>query len=318
MSKVSKDEIAAAKEIDLLTWLQMTDPGSITKEGQHDYRSTNYPTLVISDNGFWNWTDHGFGGKDALNYLIKVEGRGFIEAVRMINGTSQHSEIPRPVTPPREPVEFKLPKRDDNFWEINHYLRNRQIKANVIGYCIQEGILYQTSKGKYKNCVFVGRNPDGKAKYANLRSTSGDFRGDVMGSQKGFPFFIAASKPSTVVEVFEAPVDALSGASIHILNKEDWHAVHYLALGGLNGIALDGFLKHHPEIETIRLCLDADTPGREFTKKLMAEFDFGGRIVEDCPPTFGKDINDMLVHMVTESSQAFQELQKVDLGEPEM
>lgn len=75
MPGVTREQIDRAKEWDLLSYLQTYEPGELTKKRPTDkeYRTKTHDSLVIS-NGRWNWTTRGFGGKTALDYLIKVRG----------------------------------------------------------------------------------------------------------------------------------------------------------------------------------------------------------------------------------------------------
>jgi hypothetical protein len=45
-------------------------------------------------------------------------------------------------------------------------------------------ILYQAHNGNYPNAVFVGMDTDKTPRYATVRGTRGDFKGDVTGSDK--------------------------------------------------------------------------------------------------------------------------------------
>ena len=70
--------------------------------------------------------------------------------------------------------------------------------------------------------------------------------------------------------------------------------MHYLALGGLNYMALDQFLADHPQVKTLQLCLDNDQRGRAFAKKLAGIYGERGYTVKDLPPPKGKDYNEYL------------------------
>lgn len=87
MPGVTTEQIERAKEWDLLSYLQTYEPGELTKKRPTDkeYRTKTHDSLVIS-NGRWNWTTRGFGGKTALDYLIKVRDMPFVEAVRTLCG----------------------------------------------------------------------------------------------------------------------------------------------------------------------------------------------------------------------------------------
>ena len=139
------------------------------------------------------------------------------------------------------------------------YLRGRCIHPNVLAFCRREGILYQTSFKNHPNCVFVGRDGEGVAKGRSLRGcTQLQFRRDIPGSKKIYPFYIAASGNADTVEVYEAPIDAMSGASLKLMQHTGpWRSVHYLALGGTDYAALDAFLKYFPPVRKIVL---SETP----------------------------------------------------------
>ena len=69
-----------------------------------------------------------------------------------------------------------------------------------------------------------------------------------------------------------------------------------LALGMLADAPLETFLGEHPQITSIRFCLDGDEPGRKAALELMAKYYELGYEVEDCPPPAGyKDYNEWLV-----------------------
>ena len=69
-----------------------------------------------------------------------------------------------------------------------------------------------------------------------------------------------------------------------------------LALGMLADAPLETFLREHPQITSIRFCLDGDEPGRRAAGELMKKYYELGYEVEDCPPPAGyKDYNEWLV-----------------------
>lgn len=114
MPYLSKDQIAAAREMDLLTYLRRFDPEELVHIGGNTYTTRTHDSLKIS-NGKWCWWSRNIGGTNALDYLTCVEGLSFLDAVQRILG-----ELPRvPPTPMRTapPVktEFTLPpKHADN------------------------------------------------------------------------------------------------------------------------------------------------------------------------------------------------------------
>ena len=117
------------------------------------------------------------------------------------------------------------------------------------------------------------------------------------GSQKQYGFLIPAESGNCdTVEIYEAPIDAMSGATLRQYKHDSpWRSVHYLALGGLNHQPIDYFLQQHPEVKRVSLCFDRDAPGRNFTKIVAKRLAERGYIVQDAPPAIGKDYNDYLL-----------------------
>ena len=155
---------------------------------------------------------------------------------------------------------------------------------------MNSGLLYEDAE--HHNCVFVGRNSAGQAKYACLRGTydrdGKGFRGDVTGSDKNTGFSIPHDPTLDQVRVFEAPIDLMSYLSLH---REPINAV---ALCGLYDGALETYLKDHPSIKRITLCLDTDAPGRAAAQQLKDKYSARGYAVTAEEPCSGKDWNEYL------------------------
>lgn len=162
---------------------------------------------------------------------------------------------------------------------------------------MSSGILYQTTRGSYRNCVFVGKDADGVPRSAFQRGCQGSFRGDVAGSQKQYGFLIPAEAENCdTVEIYEAPINAMSGATLRQFQHDgSWRKVHRLALGGLNHQPIDYFLQQNPEVRRVELCFDRDEPGRNFTKIVTKRLTERGYAVHNTPPAIGKDYNDYLI-----------------------
>ena len=85
MGYVTREMIDRAKEMDLLTYLQIYEPQELVHFGGSTYCTREHDSLKIS-NGKWCWFSRGIGGKTALDYLIKVKELPFTEAVERIVG----------------------------------------------------------------------------------------------------------------------------------------------------------------------------------------------------------------------------------------
>ena len=111
MGYVSPEQIAQAKEIDLLTYLRSYDPYALVHVGGNTYCTREHDSLKIS-NGKWNWFSRGIGGKIALDYLIKVQGFSFTQAVEALvrQNFSPLPYAPKAKPKEREPRKLLLPQ----------------------------------------------------------------------------------------------------------------------------------------------------------------------------------------------------------------
>ena len=75
MPYLSKEQIAAAREMDLLTYLRRFEPEELVHIGGDTYATRTHDSLKIS-NGKWCWWSRNIGGTNALDYLTRVEGNG--------------------------------------------------------------------------------------------------------------------------------------------------------------------------------------------------------------------------------------------------
>lgn len=297
MAGVTKEEIARAKRLDLLTYMKQYEPQELVKVGLHDYKTKTHDSLSISDNGKWHWCSRNMGGTTALNYLIVVKGMDFVSAVRYMNelqpGNIVYSQPVKKADAQKEKVPFVLPPADPNNRKVAAYLHGRGVSTSVLQYCSANKLLYQSSNGRYTNCIFLGIDEQGKPRSGVIRGCWGKFRGNIPGSEKEYGFCLAAADPDcSEVELYEAPIDAMSGASLRQLAGKEWQKVHYLAMGGLNYLALDNFLYGNPKVRQITLCMDDDKAGHIFTQKLTEQYTERGYVVKNHPPPIGKDYND--------------------------
>lgn len=81
MAGVTKEEITRAKELDLLTYFKLVEPGNLKLVGK-EYRHKVHSSLTISKDSLWCWHCISLRGRTALKYLIDVEKVPYVEAVR--------------------------------------------------------------------------------------------------------------------------------------------------------------------------------------------------------------------------------------------
>ena len=153
----------------------------------------------------------------------------------------------------------------------------------------------------YHNAVFVGRDVQGQPRYAALRGTVGNFKGEATGSDKRYSFSIAEYPSAPSVHLFESAIDLLSYATLLKMKGRDWRQDALLSLAGVfkrkrEGVvplALSQYLHDHPGTNTLYLHLDNDEVGRDAAAGIVEGL--GDRYtVLDRPPPYGKDVNDLL------------------------
>lgn len=87
--KYRNQELLETRIIDLLTYLQKYEPQELVHVAGNTYCTREHDSLKIS-NGMWYWFSRGIGGRSALDYLIKVKGIPFTEAVGMKLGSEAY------------------------------------------------------------------------------------------------------------------------------------------------------------------------------------------------------------------------------------
>ena len=141
-------------------------------------------------------------------------------------------------------------------------------------------MLFQSENAN--DVIFVGYDTKGTRRYAALRSMTTDYKGEATGSDKHFSFaLVADDRPVREVHVFEAAIDAMSYASLKIMYHKDWRKIAYLSLAGVFAskranvvpVALEQFLKDHPQIMKVVLHLDNDRVGRQEAESIMGGLD---------------------------------------------
>ena len=320
-------EVQQAKAMDLLTYLRQYEPQELVHLSGDNYCTRTHDSLKIS-NGKWYWFSRGIGGRSALDYLIKVKEMSFPDAVGLLleciegatpgvvsqagHGTRLTPEALASLGPGLSLTSFSQPEKDrgrrlvlpeaqeGDPARVVRYLAGRGIAQCVIDYCIEHKLLFESKK--YHNAVFVGYDAGGVARYAALRGTVGAFKGEATGSDKHYSFSICARPAQSTLHVFESAIDLLSYATLEYRAHRDWQRDALLSLAGVFKqkrekvvpVALSQFLADHPSVRTLCLHLDNDEIGRSATKGIMEGLEDKPYRIIDCPPKYGKDVNDQL------------------------
>ena len=301
MGWVTKEQIAKAREIPAIDYVLKHESNNVKRIGK-DYRFLDHESLSIGNNG-WYWHSRGIGGFSALSYLTEVRGVEFVEAVCMLinekpydcsGGSKTDITLEKDSQNTKSKTirqSFELPPRNANNKRVIAYLLSRGIDRDLIMDCINRGNLYESQT--YHSCVFLGKDKEGNTKSALMRSTSTGFIGDSRGSDKSYGFLLPPENLTTSkVAVFESAIDALSHQTLckqgYIPHFAGWR----LSLGCSSTIALEQFLKQHPEIDHCVICTDADEAGKKAATKIA---DIAGISTEHTLPTYDqKDWNDAL------------------------
>ena len=307
MPYYNEEQILKARSIDLLTYLQTYEPTELVHVRGNTYCTREHDSLKIS-NGKWMWWSRGFGGSSALDYLIKVKGLQFIDAMKILTddkeiALNEASNI-REMSQSKGNRKLLLPEKSETNLEVVRYLTGRGIDREIIRESIDEGLLYESLP--FHNCIFVGYNESEEPAYACYRATNGDrLMGDVAGSDKRYAFRINCA--GSTLHVFESAIDLLSYATIMKMRTGEWRAEPMVSLGGVYApginskqlklpIALENMTKNQAQINTIALHLDNDFAGRGATASIATKLE-GKYVIRDEPPPYGKDCNDYLQHL---------------------
>lgn len=203
----------------------------------------------------------------------------------------------------------QLPPRGENMHRMFAYLtKSRYVDPDIVQEFVNRKMLYQDQRG---NCVFVGRNLNGKAETACLRGTLSDvrFTGEIEGSdaRKGICLRNHAEK----VIVTESVIDSMSVMSILKEQGVDLKTYDYLSLNGVGKAeALYHLLKEEPKAE-ILLALDRDLGGvkamKQISKNLQNTYGIADEKISFHVPHQKKDWNEEL----TEKMKKFQPLEQL-------
>ena len=157
----------------------------------------------------------------------------------------------------------------------------------------------------HRNCIFLGFDESGTARYASFRATKPTrIMGEAAGSDKRYSFRIEGK--GSAVHIFESEIDLLSFATLEKMRTGGILEDHMLSLAGVYQpsadpsrvkvpAALSMFIDRHKDVNEIAFHLDNDKVGRSMAKSLAGVLGSDYRI-RDEPPEYGKDMNDELMH----------------------
>lgn len=164
MPGVTKEQIQAAREADLFTYLQFHEPGVLKRDGPN-FRHKEHDSLVyVTGKRYWYWNSRG-RSINALDYLIQIRGYGLVDAVHALVGGEIRQEpayrntAEIQVSKEPEKKAFSLPWARRCATAAVSYLQKRGISSEVIRQCLQAGIFYEARYHGEPVCVFVRAQP---------------------------------------------------------------------------------------------------------------------------------------------------------------
>lgn len=178
MAHLEEDIIERAKNTDMLALLESEEGFSFKSTyGEREFKCIEHNSLVVNGNRRrWYWNSRQVGGNNAIDYLVKIRGMNFRDAVLHLVGDREqtaYTPIKKAVTENvsvSKPVRFVLPEQAHfpdgrrNYSNIIAYLnKGRGIDMNIINTLIASGQIYQGVQ--YNGLHIVGYNDEGMAFY---------------------------------------------------------------------------------------------------------------------------------------------------------
>ena len=178
MAHLEEDIIERAKNTDMIALLESEEGFSFKSTyGEREFKCIEHNSLVVNGNRRrWYWNSRQVGGNNAIDYLVKIRGMNFRDAVLHLVGDREqtaYTPIRKAVTENvsvSKPVRFVLPEQAHfpdgrrNYSNIIAYLnKDRGIDMNIINTLIASGQIYQGVQ--YNGLHIVGYNDEGMAFY---------------------------------------------------------------------------------------------------------------------------------------------------------
>jgi hypothetical protein len=328
-------ELDMAKNADVIPCLKAMGY-DIKPDGTGRFKILPHNSLALSLEKGWYWNSQNLHGKsniDLVKALLMVdqgmdEKEAAIHAVKTLAGT-EGQNLPRdtvyhapvkasPQPTVQKPEELVLPERNTTMRHVYAYLtQTRGLDGELVAKLMREKKLYETKE--HHNACFVIRDDQGKPRHASMRGTIPGkvFKQDVAGSDKSYGTLLPGRPGSTTVCCFEGHIDAISHASLYKMNGMDYQDVHRVTLDGTSFLALDGFLKEHPEVKNIVSCLDSDEAGKKRSKAMVDTYTAKGYNVKIQEPE-AKDYNDQLLNTKAARESARQNQNQGQKEAPEL
>lgn len=271
MSKtVSREEIQAARRVDLLTYMESEHPDLICKAGVNRCSLKAHDSCIITAGKGYSWNSKNETG-NGIDFLTRYLGYNFVDAVEAL---CKFGNIISPADNTETSMQLPAPQTGSQkrLWA---YLLGRGLNNDTIREIVLSGS-YETIE--HHNIAFVSN----RCTFTELCGTLSKkrFKGVLSGSDPDGYWTIGSGTKK--IYVTESAIDA---ASLYQLakNKDDITCVSMagLKIGTLHRISRDY------QNSKIILAVDNDNAGNEFCEPLKQHFK---RII----PQGAKDWNEQL------------------------
>jgi len=277
----------------------------------HSFKISGFGGLYIHSGGLkWNRFSADIGG-GTIQFVMHMEKKSWVEAVKELlnmpvtqySYTSAVQEKFKENESEKKP--FQLPEKNDTYKHLFAYLiGTRRIDKQIVYNLVKLNKIYENKY--YNSCVFVGYDKNDEGKYASIRGTSSSmqYRKDVAGSDKSYPFAVNVRAGGVCCDntfrsknlfAFESPIDLMSYLSLLKLHRIKDFDAHCISLGGVCDLALERFLNEHLGITEITLGLDNDEAGRFACEQIRQKYSDRYSMRRHLPEN--KDFNDDLLKL---------------------
>ena len=256
---MSREELLKeARQANLVDYLRSKGV-DLKRKGVGSYCLAEHDSLVIT--GFkWNWFSRNMSG-NALDYLIKVEGMEFKDAVAALTGKTLQSTGNSSARRHKQILAYLCKSRGLDYTRIKQLIQRGYLDTDERNNCCfniyEYGSRLNGGKGKYIGAELHGSNP------------TKPFKGFTGGFKHGVGFHLNWMCKSASVDrlyAFESAIDLLSFLTL-VENGEvdaDIENSVLLSLGGVKPEVLYTCLNAYEVQEQVFLCVDNDSAGENF------------------------------------------------------
>jgi len=254
----SAEVIKAARRADLPGFLM--EKGERLKKDGSRYRHATHDSLIFKGNMYY-WNSRDDKG-NSLDYLTRHMGYGFQDAVRTLSARTGY------IAEYTDNATYEAQEKAGNYSRVIAYLtKTRLIDPDIILYCINKKLLYQTH-GK-NNAAFVMHDEHGQAVGEELQGTLSEkrFKGISQGTKYGYGFSIVPHSDGKYLLFFESAVDLLS---YWTLSKREGKSLKGCRLISMAGLKMN-IVKHFQSVYggEIVLAVDNDDAGHTFIQQCL-------------------------------------------------